>query len=889
MISWESNMAEPVMIHYGILRRSGRYPWGSGGDIIYRSDRMAAKGLSEKEIAAGLGMTTKELRNRKAIVKAEIKEAQRTNVTKQKESGMSIAAIAREFKMAPSTIRDLLKPAAAIKYKIIHNTAKVLKAMVKTFGFVDIGDGSELWMGVPRPKMDNAVQLLKDEGYTTHKLYQEQLGSRDNKSTVLVLAAPGTNYKQVIDNKAKIAVPNHFSNDKGLTYIEASEIRNVSSSRILVKYKDDGGAQKDGLIELRREVPEFDLGDKAYAQVRIGVDGTHFMKGMAVLRDDLPPGVDLIYNTNKVPTGNDLDAMKGQVQNKVSPFKTVVKPNIYLDKNGNEIEGPLNIVGERDTLAVEGEWSTWNKTLASQVLSKQAPRIATKQLDVSYDNAEAELNEIMSLTDPTVRNHLLMQFADAQDRAAVDLKAAALPRQTTNVLLPDPTMKTTEIYAPNYNNGDTVSLVRYPHGGLFEIPTLTVNNKYSDLIDVIGTAPMDAIGIHPDVASQLSGADFDGDTVLVIPNRDGRLRTAPSIKELKDFDPVNTYPRYDGMISITEPQKQLEMGKVSNLITDMTIKGANQSEIARAVKHSMVVIDAEKHDLNWKQSEIDQGIKSLKDRYQGAPTAGAATLISKASAEYRVPARRDRYTIDEKTGEKVWSNTEETYLHKKTGVEIPKTIRSTKMGESKDGYTLDGKELSSGTVIEKVYADHAHRTKALANQARLATIGKEPTPYNRQAFRTYRSEVDSLNAKYKDAVRSRPVERKAQIIGGEIFKAQREANPGMSYAQMQKEKGRAIITARTRLQARKPVIQINTREWEAIEAGAVSPTRLRGILRNADMDAVRGHATPRAFKAALSTGKQTRAKALIDSGYTAAEVARALGVSVSQIHDIDKG
>lgn len=881
-------MGEPVLIHYGILRRSGRYPWGSGGDIIYRSDRMAAKGLSEKEIAAGLGMTTKELRNRKAIVKAEIKEAQRINVTKQKEAGMSIAAISKEFQLAPSTVRDLLRPAAARKFQIIHNTAKVLKAMLARFGFVDIGDGSELWMGVPRPKMDNAIQLLKDEGYTTHKLYQEQLGSRDNKSTVLVLAPPGTTYKQVIENKAKIAVPNHFSNDKGLTYIESSEIKNVPSSRILVKYKDDGGAQKDGLIELRRGVPEFDLGDKAYAQVRIGVDGTHFMKGMAILRDDLPAGVDIVYNTNKIPTGNDLDAMKGQVENKISPFKTVVKPNTYLDKNGKEIVGPLNIVGERDSLAVEGEWSTWNKTLASQVLSKQAPRIATKQLDISYDNAKAELDEIMSLTDPTVRNHLLMQFADAQDRAAVDLKAAALPRQTTNVLLPDPTLKTTEIYAPNYDNGETVSLIRYPHGGIFEIPTLTVNNKYSDLKEAIGTTPKDAIGIHPDVAKQLSGADFDGDTVLVIPNRDGRLRTAPSLKELESFDPVATYPRYEGMISMTESQKQLEMGNVSNLITDMTIRGASQSEIARAVKHSMVVIDAEKHDLNWKQSEIDQGIKSLKERYQGAPTAGAATLISKASSQHRVPARRDRYTIDPETGEKVWSYTEETYIHKKTGREIPKTIRSTKMGESKDGYTLDGKELSSGTVIEKVYADHANRTKALGNQARLATIGKESTPYNRQAFRTYRKEVDSLDAKYKDAVRSRPVERKAQIIGGEIFKAQKDANPGMSYAQEQKEKGRAIITARTRLQARKPVIQITTREWEAIEAGAVTPTRLRGILRNADMDVVRGHATPRAFKAALSTGKQARAKALIDSGYTAIEVARALGVSVSQIHNMDK-
>lgn len=35
---------------------------------------------------------------------------------------------------------------------------------------------------------------------------------------------------------------------------------------------------------------------------------------------------------------------------------------------------------------------------------------------------------------------------------------------------------------------------------------------------------------------------------------------------------------------------------VSNLITDMTVEGASLTEIARVVKHSMVVLDAEKHN-----------------------------------------------------------------------------------------------------------------------------------------------------------------------------------------------------------------------------------------------------------------------------------------------------
>ena len=110
----------------------------------------------------------------------------------------------------------------------------------------------------------------------------------------------------------------------------------------------------------------------------------------------------------------------------------------------------------------------------------------------------------------------------------------------------------------------------------------------------------------------------------------------------------------------------------------------------------------------------------------------------------------------------------------------------------------------------------------------------------------------------------------------------------MSYADRRKAKGRSLTVARRRLDARKPPIEITSREWEAIEMGAVSPTRLRGILRNADMDIVRSYATPRAIRAGLSPGKTSRAKALINSGYTAAEVAQALGVSVSQIRTMDK-
>lgn len=889
-----------VLVHYGILRRSGRYPWGSGGELLSKIDRMKAKGLTEKEIADGLGISTKELRDQKAIAKLEEKEAARLNVIRQKEAGMSITAISEEFDIPQSTVRDLLKPAAALKYKIIHGIANGLKSLVSKFGFVDVGEGSEIWMGVSRTKLDNAIAMLRNEGYTIHYLDQEQLGTQ-HKTRIMVLGGPNATFKEVLENRASIAVPNFHSNDGGLTFLQQDTLNSISADRVLVKYKDDGGAQKDGLIELRRGVPEFDLGDKNYAQVRMVVDDTHYMKGMAVFGKDLPDGIDVIYNTSKEFDSsksiaeNKLAAMKElEPESSISKVKAVVKPNTYLDKDGNEVQGVVNIVGEK-TLNEEGAWATWDRNLASQVLSKQSPRIAKQQLDINYENAKAELEEINSLTDPTVRSHLLMQFADSADRASVDLKAAALPRQTTNVLLPDPTMKPNEIYAPNYDNGDVVSLIRYPHGGVFEIPTLTVNNKYSEMKDIIGTTAKDAVAVHPDVAARLSGADFDGDFVLAIPNRNKQLRTSPALEGLKDFDPqsykipedllYNEKSNPTGIKKMTDPQKQREMGNVSNLITDMTIQGAPDSEIVRAVRHSMVVIDAEKHALNWKQSSIDNGIPALKEKYQGGAKRGAATLISRTTSEYRVPMRKDHYTINEETGEKQWSYTNEVWIDKK-GREHPRTMRSTK-GAEFSPYDLVS-DPKPGTAIERVYADYANNMTALANQARLSTVGLKPRSYSPQARATYRAEVASLDAKYKAAVRHRPIERKAQIIGGEIYKAKKDATPGMTYAQQQKEKGRSLVVARNRLNARKPTIEITPREWEAIEMGAVSSTRLSGILRNADMDQVRAHSTPRAMRSGLSTGKQARAQALIKSGYTTAEVARALGVSISQIQNMDK-
>ena len=75
---------------------------------------------------------------------------------------------------------------------------------------------------------------------------------------------------------------------------------------------------------------------------------------------------------------------------------------------------------------------------------------------------------------------------------------------------------------------------------------------------------------------------------------------------------------------------------------------------------------------------------------------------------------------------------------------------------------------------------------------------------------------------------------------------------------------------------------ISDREWEAIQAGAISENKLTQILNNTNIDVVRQKATPRATTS-LSTAKQGRISALSASGYSTSEIAEALGVSTSTV------
>lgn len=881
------------LMHYGTPRHSGRYPWGSGEnpqrnrDILGYAKELKEKGMTETEIAEAMGMTTTELRSKKSLAKNAQLAENIARARELKDKGYSNVKIGEMMGgVNESTVRSWLKPTLEARTKLTNNTADMLRDNVSNKKYIDIGTGVELDVGVTSTRFKNAVAQLKEEGYSVYYIKEEQVGNPGKYTTIKVLAAPGTTYQEVYKNRANIGTITDYMVEGGEKVKTVKPPKSISSDRIMIRYGDQGGAEMDGVIQLRPGVEDISLGNSKYAQVRIAVDKTHYLKGMAMYSDDIPDGYDIVFNTNKKSDKSKLEVMKPMKDDPDNPFGALIKANgqrEYIDKNGNKQLSVINKLRE------EGDWDTYSRTLSSQFLSKQPQHLIDKQLKLSYADKKNEYDEIMSLTNPVVKKKLLLSFADDCDSSAVHLKAAALPRQSTRVILPISSMKDNEIYAPTYRNGEKVALVRYPHGGTFEIPILTVNNKQSIAKKLLGNAK-DAVGINSKVAERLSGADFDGDTVLVIPTNDKvKIRSSKQLDGLKDFDPKEAYPGYEGMPKIKSKTKQTEMGKVSNLISDMTLKGASPDELTRAVKHSMVVIDAEKHNLNYKQSYIDNGIAELKIRYQGSERSGASTLISKSKSEIRVDERTDgKYITDPKTGkttkkyidpdtgEKLYTKTGVTYTDKNGKTVYRKTV-STRMYEAKDA-----RELSSGTPQEESYAKYANSLKQLGNDVRKQALLTKNLEYSPEAKKKYASEVASLNNKLIIALKNKPRERQAQLTANAIISAKKVSNPEMTKEDLKKEKTRALAEARSRVGAGKILVTITDNEWKAIQEGAISSSKLSQILDNADLDSIKKLATPKTTKS-LSSAQIAKIKAMNASGYTIAEIAQALGKSTSTI------
>lgn len=899
------------------------------------------EGYKEPQIAVALGVTTPSLKARESIAsnlfKRELIDKNRELLngikaedgTWIKEPITNRSERARILGLAEPTLRSMENGKVDENTKIIFNVADILRNEMSENKYFNVGKGTAERIGCKPDRLKTAIEILKLEGYDTITVQVDQMGSREgNKTSVLTLVPPGTTYQQLKKDVAEIddviAVYNGpHSSDGGETFQKIEEPVAIDPKRIFIKYAEEGGKDRDGLIELRRGVPDLSLGQAAYAQVRIAVEGGHYLKGMALHTDNVPEGYDILLNSNK-PVGTppekvfkELEPEKATPGNpfgtsiKMDPGEDYIFQRHYTDpETGEQKLSAINVVN------AEGDWSKWSKTVASQMLAKQSLDVVTKQLDLSYDARKSEFDEIMSLTNPIVKQKLLKEFEQNTDKAAVDLKAVAFPGESTRVLIPYPGMKEEECYCPQYDDGEMVALVRYPHGGVFEIPLLTVNNKYKEAKRDLGNT-IDAIGIHPSQAGVLSGADFDGDTVICIPVRDKNgnkitpLTTSKDIdmepyKELQTFDTKqfklpedvwkdeNGKRRKDPRVMQSEAARGKQMGIATNLIMDIISKGADTKDIVDAVKYSMVVVDSYKHGLDWKAARKQFRIEEIMKKYR--KKGGSDTVMTQAkSPDYVYPKKEkslSNMTEDEKRryyeGEKIYEEIgKKTAYRDKEGelhefVKKGKRVKSTRMAETDDPSTL----LSDNpNDKELAYADFATRLKALAKLARkeMRSIVREKKTTDPEIKAKYKDEVKSLHDKKDVAIAGKPLENKAQAYANKLFAQFKADNPDLDDAQYSKQKARYIDLARKRIGAKQTRIDISDSEWEAIQAGALSPSDLDEILNFADMTKVRQLAMPRATTE-LPVAKQNAIKTMMRNGKTPAQIAEELGVSTSTVN-----
>lgn len=955
-----------VLKHSGVAhddgppgRGSGRFAWGSGNNpgqhqfsFLSEVDRLRKKGLKDAEIAkmligakrytkAGepIWATTTDLRAEISIQKSLDRKMNRDRALQMLDScGGNVSEAARKLGMKnESSLRSLLSEAIAERQDRYQNTADTIRKIVDEKGIVDISKGTELYLNVNRHTFDVAVAILEKDGYLKSWADIPQLGTTHD-TTLKVIAKPGITHADIQKNKLDIAPIRDFSPDEGKTWWTPQKPVSVDRKRILIKYDEDGGSEKDGVIELRRGVDDISLGNSQYAQVRIGVNDTHYMKGMAMY-GDIPEGYDIVYNSNKkrgTPDEKVFKEMKHIMKDGVdtgevdweNPFGASIKTpkdrdgvitaggQSYYMKDGKKHLSSIN------KLQDEGDWDSWSRTLASQFLSKQPQKLVDQQIDLSIKSKRSELDEIKRLTNPVVRKKMLEDYANGCDANASSLSVKGFKNQAYQVLLPIPTMKDTEIYAPRFKDGDTVALVRFPHGGPFEIPVLKVNNKQPVAKRTMQNAT-DAVGVNKNVADRLSGADFDGDSVVVIPVDSNRLKvsaTKENLPGLSGFDPKASYKLPDSAPEVKNQTKQREMGIITNLIADMSVAGAKNDEIARAVRHSMVVIDSEKHHLNYKQSFKDNRIDDLKVKYQKnletGKVGGASTIFSKASSEARVKRRKEVNDVNKMTPEEVERWKKGYKIYHETGEKIKKQITDTKkmtpeelklhqagkkvFRETNEYKTdkitkMDAVDDAMDLVRDKTnkkelaYANYANALKRMANEARAESRAIKPIPVSNAAKEAYAEEVASLNRKLRNAQMNAPKERRAQMIANEKANERIKSNPDMDFEHRQRVKGQELLKARAEVGAKKDVIEITDREWEAIQANAISSSKLSEILANANQDKLKKLATPK-NQDIINESQIALAKSMAASGmYTQAEIAERLGVSPSTVSKAIRG
>jgi DNA-binding Lrp family transcriptional regulator len=200
-----------------------------------------------------------------------------------KEAGMSNVAIGQKLGVSEATVRNYLSkktPAEKVKKLQLDNISDAIKSGVSNTGYLDVGVGVERQLGVSRTKFNAMVnKLVEEEGYHLHEVHVQRLSDpTGSKYTTVKVLTKNPDVTDTRKNSDKIRPLDTWSEDGGLSLNKTYPPHMLPLNRIKIRYAEEGGTDKDGLIELRPGTKDLDLGKSKYAQVRIGAEGDLILK-----------------------------------------------------------------------------------------------------------------------------------------------------------------------------------------------------------------------------------------------------------------------------------------------------------------------------------------------------------------------------------------------------------------------------------------------------------------------------------------------------------------------------------------------------------------------------------------------------------------------------------
>ena len=303
-----SSIAEDILMHYGMPRRSGRWPWGSGEDpyqhgsrdFLSRVEELKKNGWEETpdNIMKEFGLTTTQYRTEKSLCKDVRRMHMVARAKSLRNDGLNDSEIGRIMGKNESSIRELFNEEREARMNQAFKTADFIRNQIETKGMIDVGKGVEIELNISKEKLNEALYILETEGYHVFNNRFEQATNPGQWTTQKVICPKDTPYTindkgQKVSSKVyeldKIHPLNedgYISHDGGDTFDKFVYPKGLDSKRVKVRYAEEGGEAKDGLVEIRRGIDDISLGNDRYSQVRIMVDNTHYIKGMAVYADD---------------------------------------------------------------------------------------------------------------------------------------------------------------------------------------------------------------------------------------------------------------------------------------------------------------------------------------------------------------------------------------------------------------------------------------------------------------------------------------------------------------------------------------------------------------------------------------------------------------------------